>query len=536
MKELIDLLRRNKVFFLLLTIAALALRLFFVFRFPVIEGDTFIYGDIARNWLNHGIFGVTDDAIIRPTLIRLPGYPAFLAIIFSIFGQEHYRAAMVVQALIDTNTCLAIAALALEVMGPRAARITYLLACLCPFTANYTATPLTETLAIFCTTHALYYGVRGLKALNANQSGTTFWVVCGLWIAAGIYIRPDNGIVIAPLGLALIIYLFKPPRRRKAFLAGTLLAAASFAPLLPWTVRNWRTFHLFQPLAPRYANDPGEFVPTGFNHWVKTWIVDYVSVQEVYWHVSGEALDVDNLPERAFDSRQQYDETDELISDYNQQLYVDDDLDKRFEALAQQRIRGHRFRYAIWLPSLRITDMWLRPRTELLPLDARWWEFSGHPWKTSFALAWAGINLMLLAAAVRGWLMRGMGMYGFVLIAFIVIRSAFLCTLENSEPRYVLECFPAVLVLASAGSQDKRNAIICSLSRHRRPPIRHFFIGSRLCSTLFRPRLTASVISPLRFAMTSPFISLSKGLLSSSCRTCSAHKTMGGNGLRSRQL
>jgi 4-amino-4-deoxy-L-arabinose transferase-like glycosyltransferase len=473
MKELIDLLRRNWLFFLLATIAALALRLFFVYRFPLVQGDSFIYGDIAKNWLNHGIFGVSDGPVIRPTLIRLPGYPAFLAVIFSIFGQEHYHAVLVVQALIDTNTCLAVAALALEVLNARAARIAYLLACLCPFTANYTATPLTETLAVFCTAHALYYGVRGIKALSENRAGAILWAISGFWIAAGIYIRPDDGIVLVPLALALLIYLLRGPQAQKIFLpvrgagitiisssaqwrrrilvAGILLLTFSVAPLLPWTIRNWWTFRMFQPLSPRYANDPGEFVPMGFNRWVKTWIADYVSVEEVYWHVSGEPLDIDNLPERAFDSKREYDETDELISDYNQQLYMDEELDKRFEALAQERITDNPFRYAVWLPFLRITDMWLRPRTELFPVNARWWEFSGHRGESSFALIWATMNLLLVAAALRGWLVNRLGIFGFALIAFIIIRSLFLGTLENPEPRYTLECFPAVLVLAAGG-------------------------------------------------------------------------------------
>ena len=34
-----------------------------------------------------------------------------------------------------------------------------------------------------------------------------------------------------------------------------LLALAPFA---IWTARNQRVFHVFQPLAPRYATDPGE--------------------------------------------------------------------------------------------------------------------------------------------------------------------------------------------------------------------------------------------------------------------------------------
>src|SRR5215469_16773773 len=430
MKDLFELLRRNKRFFLLATAAALALRLFFVFGFPLVAGDTFIYGDIARNWLNHGIYGLTDNGVVRPTLIRLPGYPAFLAVIFAIFGQEHYRTVMVVQALIDVNTCLVIAALALELFGERPAKIAYLLAALCPFTANYVAAPLSETLAIFCTAHALYYGVRGIKSLSAGQSGNLYWLLSGLWIAAGIYLRPDDGVVLAPLLAALLIFLFRRPNRSKTVVAAALLAAASLLPLVPWTARNWRTFHVFQPLAPRYANDPGEFVPKGFNRWMKTWAVDYVSTTEVYWHVDGEALDTDDLPVRAFDSRQQYDQTDELISDYNQQTNVDADLDARFAQLARERIAQSRFRYYAWLPSLRITDMWLRPRTELLPLETRWWEFSHHHLETIFAVFWGALNLLLLLAALRGCLKRRLGIYGAVLIAFLLLRSAFLGSLE----------------------------------------------------------------------------------------------------------
>src|SRR5258707_1405585 len=175
MKPLYALVRRNWLFFLLATMAALALRLFFVFRFPHVAGDTLIYGDIAKNWLHHGMYAISDGDIVRPTLIRLPGYPAFLAAMFSVFGQEHYNAVMIAQALIDTNTCLVIAALALQLMNTRAAKAAYFLAALCPFTANYVASPLTETLAIFCTAHALYYGVCGLKALTRSESGLRFW-------------------------------------------------------------------------------------------------------------------------------------------------------------------------------------------------------------------------------------------------------------------------------------------------------------------------------------------------------------------------
>src|SRR5215469_992590 len=184
MKQLLELLRRNPWFFLCVTLAALALRLFFVFKFPSIYGDSLVYGDIAKNWMNHGIYGLSTSQGVHPTLIRLPGYPAFLTLIFSVAGQEHYTAVMIAQVLIDTNTCLVIAALALELMNARAAKAAYLLAALCPFTASYVAAPLSETLAICCVAHALYYGVRGVKALEQDEPSLVLWAVAGLWSAA----------------------------------------------------------------------------------------------------------------------------------------------------------------------------------------------------------------------------------------------------------------------------------------------------------------------------------------------------------------
>jgi hypothetical protein len=102
----------------------------------------------------------------------------------------------------------------------------------------------------------------------------------------------------------------------------------------------------------------------------------------------------------------------------------------------------------VWLPVLRMADIWLRPRTEMLPVDSRWWEFSKHRGQSLFALIWAGINLAFLVLAWRGWLQGKFGAAGIALVSFLLLRTLFLSTLENPEPRYTLECFPVVLALA----------------------------------------------------------------------------------------
>lgn len=444
-----QLLRQSPRWFLLAALAGLALRLIFLIRFPAITSDSFIYGDIARNWLAHGIYGLSGTGGISPTDIRLPGYPAFLAAIFAIFGSEHYRAVLLIQIFVDLGTCFFTAALALRVSGERAAKAAFLLAAVCPFLANYSAAALTETLEIFFTILALYLAFRALEP----NAGLRPWAACGLAIGAAILLRPDGGlllIVIAVylLGIALRKRGSNPPFL-KELLALAMVGVFALLPLVPWTLRNFRTFHHLQPLAPRYANQEGEFVPLGFNRWVKTWMAEFASTEEIYWSVPGDVIDFTKLPDRAFDSAQQREATQILIDGYNQTQHLTPALDAGFAALAAERISSHPVRFYVELPLLRIADMWLRPRTALLPSDTRWWEFNDDPAWLTLAITLGVINVIYVALGVIG-----LGIADFLppaglLLLFVVFRSLFLTTLENPEPRYTLECYPIMIVWAA---------------------------------------------------------------------------------------
>ena len=475
-----ELLRRNARFFLWATLAALGLRLFFVFRFPAVVDDSRLYANIAKNWLHYGIYGVTDSSQVVPTLSRLPGYPAFLAAVFAIFGVDNFRAVLLIQVLFDIGTCFLLADLARRLLSDGAAKAAFTLAALCPFLANYAAAALTETLEIFFTALVLNLAAQGIQILNpaANASAaqpsssrlktglfagsvTLVWLGCGLSIGAAILLRPDGGIVLAAVEGCLLFLLVRRVRAglktksaSSAFLpilrAGIIVAVSATAPLIPWTLRNLHTLHRFEPLAPRYANDSDEPVMPGFNRWVKTWIADYVSVQEIYWSVPGDAIDVTKLSRRAFDSEKQREETAALFGDYNQDHDMTPELDAHFAALAAERIHASPRRYYVWLPAVRIADMWLRPRTELLPPDPRWWEFNDDPLPLAVAIGFGLVNLLYVGMAMAGtWYARMVPGIGLLLL-FLIVRSLFLGTLENPETRYTLECYPVVIFLASS--------------------------------------------------------------------------------------
>jgi len=452
--------RERRGYFLLLTLAAFALRLFFYFKFSHIAGDSLIYGDIAKNWLDHGIFGLTHSDGVRPTLIRLPGYPAFLAACFLLFGKEHYNAVLLVQIVVDVITCFFIADLARRTVSARAARMAFLLAALCPFTANYTVAPLAETLSVFFVAVALDAAAAGLSSLDQGRAAWTAWAWCGVAFACGILLRPDGGILLIALGLYLAWRTWhRPVERRQTLWAGVLVLALSLAPLVPWSIRNWRDFHRFQPLVPQSASDPGEFVPDGFDQWVKTWSADYVSTEEVYWQVPGDKLDIDALPSRAFDAPQQREQTETIANLYDKVLVVNPELNDRFKQLAQERIRHAPLRYYVRLPILRSLDMWLRPRTEMLPLNSRWWELANDTQSFIIATAWGLLNLLFILAAIMGVIRGPRPRYLGPMLLFVLLRSAFLGTLANPEPRYTLECYPVVLLLGGAwisAAKEKR--------------------------------------------------------------------------------
>ncbi len=444
---------RHWISVLLALAVAAALRLWFIHAYPEVDGDPLIYGDIAKNWLQHHVYGLSTDDGIHPTLIRLPGYPLFLAICFLLFGMEHYHAVMFTQTAIDLGTCLLIAALVRRVWSRRGAMVALWLAAVCPFTANYAATPLAENLSIFCVALGFYSFARLLE-----KPGVVWLLVMGFAMSYAALLRPDGALLaVALCGGLIVCGICGTVTRLKgseSLRLAMLAALISVLPFIPWTVRNYQIFHVFQPLAPRSAMDPGEFTYPGFNRWVKTWCVDLVSTSEVYWNGNSDKIEIQNLPLRAFDTPDQYEQTKQLLDDYNQTTTLTAEIDARFAELAQQRIQGHALRYYITLPLLRLLDMWLRPRTESLWIEMRWWDHYHHPEESDFCYFYGALNLVYIVAALIG-LFRWPKLAG-VMLTFVLLRCALLLTLDAPEPRYTLECFPVVIAMAGVALGGRR--------------------------------------------------------------------------------
>jgi hypothetical protein len=546
--------RRKWIVCFLLLLTAFSLRLC-VARFLPNDNpeDGRAYAQMARNLLEHHVFSGAERPPYDPTLIRLPGYPIFLAGIYSVFGHNNNTAVRLVNALIDTASCALVALLACywepnERRKQSAAILALALAAVCPFTAIYVALILTEVPTIFFAITLCLLTTFAFRAATFKRS-LWWWGATGLVAGIAVFFRPDCGLFAGSIGLTLVITWLLGRRTadeggtrlrvvwRRApgvLVQGAVLSVAFLVVLVPWTVRNWHVFHLFQPLSPMHAEMPGEFVAHGYQAWLRTWVDDQRYINPMIWSMGDERIHLDDLPESAFDSleekarvghllhqynhpakaaasspdengppdpaqppapnepankttpaakpqessspsapdqqigdqsdQQQGDEADEEDDDQdsaNQQdqhavVEMTPEIDAGFARIARERIARAPLRCYLWLPLKRGISIWFDTHSEYYPFEGelfpladldyaghqQYWLplFSGLVWLyTLLGLAGGGVLWRSGDAAARRWLL--------LVVLLLLPRVVFFSTIENPEPRYMVEMFPFLALL-----------------------------------------------------------------------------------------
>lgn len=461
--------------------AGLCLRLFFILKYPANSGDTVLYEQMATNWLKHAAYAMEVYGKVTPVDLRMPGYPAFLAVIYAITGKtgEAARfAVMLAQAIIDLLTCAIIATLAAVLLlsaNERARRERAFVAglwlsTLCPFTANYTAVPLTEVFATFFTAAALVplcvlvtrVRNRGWMRLRKYwMLADDYWnpaLAAALLVGVCTLFRPEAPLLLIAAWLVLGAIAVRQRKFGRWFRTVAVTAAVCAAPLVPWGLRNAITLHEFQLLAPKNSNLPGELVPYGFMSWEKTWLYRFRDVYLVPWKLNDEPIEIDEIPARAFDTPEEKARVAMILDQYNNDLTLTPEEDGAFGQLARERAARHPLRTYLWLPLARAVTMWFTPRIELLPVSGHVfpvmeaWE--DDPVDQSVTIAMFLLNTGYVALAIWGaarlwsWSTNAQAAVG-LLVVFIALRTAFLTTLETPEPRYVILCFPTIIALAA---------------------------------------------------------------------------------------
>jgi len=461
--------------------AGLCLRLYFVLKFPANSGDTVLYEQIATNWLKHHVYAMTVGGQITPVDLRMPGYPAFLALIYAFTGRTGEDArlwVMLAQIGVDLLSCLAIARLAAllaysaddSAPNKRVYSIALWLAALCPFTANYAAVPLTEVFATFWTALACCglvlafrrvdkpdFLVRG-SHLTPGRSVEYAALAAGLIVGVGTLFRPETPMLLIAAAIIFGAIFFSRKNFRRWLWVCLAMAFGCLVMLSPWTIRNMVTLDEPQFLAPKNSNLPGELVPYGFMAWEKTWLYRVRECYLVPWRLNGEAIFVEDMPARAFDTPEEKQRVAAILEQYNDDLTLTPEEDAEFAQLARERNARHPLRTYLGVPAARAVTMWFTPRIELLPVSGHVFPLKqmreDDPVDQEVTSLFFVLNLFYVGLGIWGaerlWRSNPAARIAVVFFAlFIVLRTAFLTTLETPEPRYVLVCFPALIALGA---------------------------------------------------------------------------------------
>jgi 4-amino-4-deoxy-L-arabinose transferase-like glycosyltransferase len=199
-------------------------------------GDTKAYHDTAVAVHRVGAFSMTADDPTDPQTYRTPGYPAFLAAIYTIFG-ERWSAAVMVQILISLLTIFITYHIARKLWDDRVALLAALIVSLETATLIYTLKIMTETLFTFLLVFMIYAGIKAIE----NRRKFTWLLLCGISLAAATSVRPISYYLLIPLALFFLwVSIRNKWRWQTILICQLLILLPSILFVCAWKQRNER--------------------------------------------------------------------------------------------------------------------------------------------------------------------------------------------------------------------------------------------------------------------------------------------------------
>jgi 4-amino-4-deoxy-L-arabinose transferase-like glycosyltransferase len=174
-----------------------------------------------------------DAPAFVPEVIRTPGYPAFVALVYLLFGAGNQVALVVAQAFVFAALCLIVFATARRITSERNALAAAWLTALFPPLPYFAALALTELWTAFVVSLAM------LACIRAVQSGRVgAYALAGVLFSLTTLVRP--AFVLLPFFLAFAVpLLVRSERSRTALARWAVLCAAAALTLAPWFTYNY---------------------------------------------------------------------------------------------------------------------------------------------------------------------------------------------------------------------------------------------------------------------------------------------------------
>jgi 4-amino-4-deoxy-L-arabinose transferase-like glycosyltransferase len=234
----------HRVFvFTLLFLVALGFRAFVVGSQPETPiADAADYHQLATSVAaGRGYVNTAGD----PTAWRPPAYPAFLSLIYRITGPS-VMSATLVQSFVGALTVLLLMLFASTILSHAETVIAGVIAALYPGLVWLPRLLLSENLSLLLILITFW-------AIAMYLTSRRLWWLVLFGAVGGLNTLVRGGNLVLPMMLGaglLIVALRRGAADWKRTFTGLLIAIAAFVVVLtPWTVRNYRVFHRFVPVA-----------------------------------------------------------------------------------------------------------------------------------------------------------------------------------------------------------------------------------------------------------------------------------------------
>lgn len=198
--------------------------------------DALGYHQLAINLLDSNSFSY--EANGKPDALRTPGYPLFIAAIYSVFGNAPW-VVMLFQIVLDTISCMILMLTLSRLFSRRVAIVASVFYALDPFLVFYCSTLLSDILFVFLVILSFYsFAAAHLSATGGKADW--YYASCGLLLGIATLVRPIS--VYLPLFIALFFFVSYWKDKTRAIKVTAICFITFFLAVSPWLFRNYVTF------------------------------------------------------------------------------------------------------------------------------------------------------------------------------------------------------------------------------------------------------------------------------------------------------
>ncbi|MCG2705294.1 MAG: glycosyltransferase family 39 protein, partial [Candidatus Omnitrophica bacterium] len=192
-----------------------------------------VVGDSAR-YTKYAMGLLTNNSFSNFGALTVPGYPVFLAVVYSLFGIKPWLI-LLLQILMDTGIAIIVYFIAKDVFqSKKIALISAFLYSINFLSAYYSIRLLTEILFTFLFTLSILFFIKGLK-----KNKLSVFALAGLFAALATLVRPIAQYFPA---VFLIILMLNGTTISQKLRNIAVLLLVFCAVISPWQLRNLRTY------------------------------------------------------------------------------------------------------------------------------------------------------------------------------------------------------------------------------------------------------------------------------------------------------